>query len=288
MCSEVTAKVREFYEGVPFPRVSFESISSASELNSRAGIYARALDRELPSLARVIDVGCGTAQLLCLLGGCGDRRLFAVDISLGSLLEGKKLASVLGLRNIFFVQADLFNLPFEDAGFDYLFCHGVVHHTDRPLEALVKISRLLRTGGKASIGLYNRYGRAVHRLRRWLWRKGSDHKPIPSGHFYRRDINGVSAGTVNSWFRDQYRNPHEVCISLSTAHRWLTEAGLAFVRFLPNVLRRWPVPGRCLFMQAGSESHLLRRMTFALTQFLWMVRPVESGYFVVTALKEER
>ena len=65
---EVGAKVRRFYEEVPFPGIPVDKISSFGELEVRAGVYARALDKRLPSDAAVIDVGCGTGQLLCLLG----------------------------------------------------------------------------------------------------------------------------------------------------------------------------------------------------------------------------
>ena len=45
-----------------------------------------------------------------------------------------------------FIQADLFNIPFEDNTFDY-FCIGVIQHTPDTLNAIRNLWRKVKPGG---------------------------------------------------------------------------------------------------------------------------------------------
>jgi len=282
---EVGTRVRCFYENAPFPEIPFERVSSFSELEARAGIYARCLSKQLPSDARVIDVGCGTGQLLCLLGQGRGRRLIGVDFSLNSLREGKKLASVLGLENVAFVQADIFNLPFGSDEFDYALCHGVLHHTAEPLQALLELARLIRKGGFASVGLYNSYGRLLHGCRRWLWRKGLVRRNVSPNGFYRADSEGASETTLRSWFRDQFENPHEVTVSIAQAERWLSDAGLRLLRLFPGALSSGLESGVRVFSPEKTRCSLRTGLCHLARQLMWMLHPRESGYFIVVSAK---
>ena len=283
---EVGAKVRQFYEEVPFPGIPIERISSFNELEARAGIYAKALNRQVPQAASVIDVGCGTGQLLCLLGQRQTRRLVGVDFSLNSLRQGQRLASVLGLENTSFVQADIFNLPFEAEKFDYALCHGVLHHTGEPLRGLIELGRLVRKGGFASIGLYNSFGRLAHGFRRWLWRKGLVRRNASPDGFYREDGDRASGETLDSWFRDQHINPHEVTVSIVRAERWLATAGFRSLRVLPGAFSSGLKPKLSLFSLNSPDSRFIRRLFNLVTQLVWMLHPRESGYFIVIGLRK--
>jgi len=56
----------------------------------------------------------------------------------------------------------LLSLPYRDKFFDFVLCHGVIHHVEDDQTALNEISRILKVGGKAYItvvgkgGMFNR------------------------------------------------------------------------------------------------------------------------------------
>src|SRR5262245_47503737 len=60
-----TEAVRRFYQTAPFPGYSPRDTLHALRLRAERSVFARLLDKAIPSNARVVDVGCGTGQM-CL------------------------------------------------------------------------------------------------------------------------------------------------------------------------------------------------------------------------------
>lgn len=56
-----------------------------------------------------------------------------------------------------FVQADLYDLPFSDEIFDFVFCYGVLQHTPDPALAYARIVNKLRPGGRIFIDYYRKF-----------------------------------------------------------------------------------------------------------------------------------
>src|SRR5205823_7341441 len=58
-----TERVRDFYDGAPFPgyppRVRLEWLRARAERSE----FARLLDRTIPGDASIVDLGCGTGQM---------------------------------------------------------------------------------------------------------------------------------------------------------------------------------------------------------------------------------
>jgi SAM-dependent methyltransferase len=63
-------------------------------------------------------------------------------------------ANVGHLDNCRVVQADLFELPFNDR-FDFIYSIGVIHHTPDPAAALAKLATHLRPGGELCVWVYS-------------------------------------------------------------------------------------------------------------------------------------
>ena len=98
---------------------------------------------------RVLEIGCGTGCDLLQFARHGALAT-GVDITPGHLKLARQrvgnLATVL--------HGDGRDLPFPDASFDYVYSHGVLHHSDEPRKVVHEIFRVLRPGGRFNIHVY--------------------------------------------------------------------------------------------------------------------------------------
>jgi SAM-dependent methyltransferase len=109
-----------------------------------------------------LEIGSGTGYFAINLLQLGTiERLVATDISPGMLAELTATAERLGLE-IDTRITDAERLPFEDASFDLVFGHAVLHHLPDLPAALAEFHRVLRPGGTlAFCGEPSRYGDLV-------------------------------------------------------------------------------------------------------------------------------
>ena len=68
---------------------------------AREGVFARMLDDQVPPGIRIIECGCGTAQLSNFLSAA-NREVFATDICVNSLRMGKRFADEQGAGRVHF------------------------------------------------------------------------------------------------------------------------------------------------------------------------------------------
>jgi SAM-dependent methyltransferase len=130
--TDVTEIVKAFYEENPFP--GYEDVDSSWSLREKArkGIFGRLLDEQMPHDSRILEVGCGTGQLSNFLGMTWGRTVFGADLCLNSLKLGQKFKHKTDIRNVAFLQMNLFRPVFKDCLFDLVICNGVLHHTADP------------------------------------------------------------------------------------------------------------------------------------------------------------
>jgi SAM-dependent methyltransferase len=102
----------------------------------------------------VLDVGCGAGLDLARLAESG-ARASGIEISRGSLALARQYLETAGLRATL-VQADAARLPFRDAAFDLVLCHGVLPFAPDPGAIVAECRRVLRKGGLAIVVAYNR------------------------------------------------------------------------------------------------------------------------------------
>ncbi|MGK7863226.1 class I SAM-dependent methyltransferase [Falsiroseomonas sp. E2-1-a4] len=99
--------------------------------------------------ARVLDLGCGTGFMACLMATAG-AVVEAVDISESSLEVARWRAHVSGLGSrISFHAAPAEALPFADESFDAVCGAFVLHHLDLSVAA-PELRRVLRPGGRGA------------------------------------------------------------------------------------------------------------------------------------------
>ncbi len=229
---DVTDIVKAFYEKTPFPNYDgFDSRDSLT-VKARRTRFADLLDRQLPDGALVFEAGCGTGQLSNFLGMSWKRNVFAGDICLNSLRLAKEFADRHMIRNVAFLQMNLFQPPFRDGAFDVVISNGVLHHTGNAEAAFQSILAKLKPGGHIIIGLYNSFARLPTLWRRWVFRTFG-----PCMHFLDRQLKEGEKRTsrVEAWFMDQYRHPHETRHSMDEVLGWFERNGVEFVNSIPHV-----------------------------------------------------
>ena len=109
-----------------------------------------------------LEIGAGTGYFsLNLLQAGLIERATATDISAGMLAELDASAKQLGLE-VRTVETDAERLPFDDASFDLVFGHAVLHHIPGLEMAFEELHRVLRPGGAVAFcGEPSRYGDLV-------------------------------------------------------------------------------------------------------------------------------
>ncbi|MCP4204093.1 MAG: methyltransferase domain-containing protein [bacterium] len=281
----VTARVKSFYEGTPFP--DYESLDSAASLidKARRGLFARVLDDQVPANATILDCGCGTGQLTNFLALTPDRTVVGADVCGNSLELAQRFKLENGIDNATFVQMNLFRGALAQSSFDLVVANGVLHHTADPRRGFTALTRLARPGGYVLVGLYNTWGRLPTDLRRLVFRLMGNRSERWQGLDPRLRKPELGEARRRSWFNDQYRHPHETKHSIGEVLGWFVEDGVEFVNAIPKAtaLDRFTADER-LFERnpAGSAlDHALVQLGMALGS------GEEGGLFLVIGRKKD-
>lgn len=109
-------------------------------------------DTSYPAGSRVLEAGCGVgAQTVTLAQNSPRALITSVDVSDTSVAEAENKVAMAGLTNVKFLQADIFDLPFEPGSFDHVFVCFVLEHLPRPVEALYVLKDFIRPGGTITV-----------------------------------------------------------------------------------------------------------------------------------------
>jgi len=109
-------------------------------------------DTRYPTGSSVLEAGCGIgAQTVTLARNSPGARITSVDISEESIAKARTLAGQMGVENVRFQVANIFELPFREESFDHIFICFVLEHLRSPEEALLRLKRMLKPGGTITI-----------------------------------------------------------------------------------------------------------------------------------------
>lgn len=97
------------------------------------------LKKFLKNEGKFLDVGCGYGFILEKIAKEYEIELFGVDVKQG-------VKNYLN-KNVNFLLADCYSLPFKNEQFDYVSLFEVVEHLYNPLRALREANRVLKPGG---------------------------------------------------------------------------------------------------------------------------------------------
>ncbi|HUN79907.1 MAG TPA: metalloregulator ArsR/SmtB family transcription factor [Phycisphaerae bacterium] len=101
----------------------------------------------LPHEWTVADIGTGTGYLLPALAD-NFNRVIAIDPAEVMLDCARQRAADHGAKNVSFERGDLGQLPIKTASVDLAVAQLVLHHVEKPADALAEIHRVLRPGGR--------------------------------------------------------------------------------------------------------------------------------------------
>jgi SAM-dependent methyltransferase len=180
------------------------------------------------------------------------------------------------------VNADLFDNIFPDEIFDFIWCNGVLHHTENPYFGFLNIAKKLKKNGLILIGLYNRFGRIRTIFRKYFYKIfGKKFLFIFDPYLrklnkdYKKNIEKISA-----WINDQYEHPIESLHTLGECIGWLDKNNLKFISCIPNLEMSSDIN---LFKQSRAPSifeRFLIQLSMPFTSF-----GAEGGLFIIIAKK---
>ena len=261
--ASVSCAVRTMYEQHPYPKWSRDPplVRWPADPQDWLDILGFVRPHVWPSITssrpmKVLWAGCGTGYMLTLFarhfGGLVE--IWAVDLSLASLAYASRRISELGLTNVHFVQGDILVLPegiTSQAPFDFMESSGVIHHLEKPAEALARLVDLLRPGAALNLALYSTFARrdtvtpcreagkaynvssddSVREFRRMLIAMGSSQGTQAT---WAREIIRTEDFASLTGIRDLCLHPQERTFTLLQIGKLLNRVGLRWRRFAPT------------------------------------------------------
>ena len=144
--------------GFEWTKFSKTQLDSANGTNQSEERFKQSLDFALEELEGklILDAGCGMGRFMEIALKYGGT-IIGVDMSLAIEAAYQNLHKH---SNAHFIQADIFQLPFKEGSFDFIYSLGVLHHTPDTRGAFAQLPPLLKPGGKISVTLYANYNKA--------------------------------------------------------------------------------------------------------------------------------
>jgi ubiquinone/menaquinone biosynthesis C-methylase UbiE len=209
--------------------------------------------------AKTLEIGCGTGFFtlnLMLAGVLGEAHV--TDISPGMVAVAERNARDLGLHVTGRV-ADAERLPYDDASFDLVVGHAVLHHVPDVELALREVLRVLKPGGRFVVaGEPTTYGDLVARRlshAAWLAATNLSHLPV---------------------IRDGWSRPRDELAASSEAAA--LEAVVDLHTFHPDALARLAIKAGACDVRADAEELTAAWAGWPIRTVEYAVNPERLGY----------
>ena len=139
-----------------------EHAASEKEFFEKFREYRYRTEWHIPSLVpfaeakdqKVLEIGTGNGAEAVMFAVNG-AIYTGVDLTEAALEATQRHFAVMGLKGTF-QQENAEQLSFANESFDWVFSHGVLHHTPNVQAALDEVHRVLRTNGRAIVMLYHK------------------------------------------------------------------------------------------------------------------------------------
>lgn len=103
---------------------------------------------------KALDIGCGSGRFTFALKKLGCSPVQGVDYGDQGLGIANDLVQKSQEKDISFSKVNVLDLPFEDETFDFVFCNGVLHHTENMEKGIEEMIRVAKKGAKLWLYLY--------------------------------------------------------------------------------------------------------------------------------------
>jgi len=120
---------------------------------------------ELLKNKNFLEVGSGAGRFSEVLLNSGLNNFFSIDYS--NAVEANWLNNK-DLGDFFLSQADIYNLPFKNSIFDFIFCFGVIQHTPDPRSSFKSMVKHLKKGGQIAIDVYPKNLKSLFYSKYWV------------------------------------------------------------------------------------------------------------------------
>ena len=230
-----THTIKKFYKDSPFPNYKNQENKASLVDTGNNNNFMKNLKQAIGYNKKILEVGSGTCQLSNYLAIGTNNHCYALDPTWESLMLGKKFASDNEIKNVSFVNGDLFDDIFEESSFDIVICLGVLHHTKNPKLGFENILRYLKKDGYVIIGLYNQIGRLRTNFRQLIYKNINKNLALFMDPIVRK-MNKNDNEKRKSWIRDQYEHPIESSHTIDEVLNWFDKKGVNFINVFPNDL----------------------------------------------------
>ncbi len=220
--------VKKLYEKYPYPN---RKTSNKKELLKYGEWVSKIFgkDKSFWKGKQVLELGCGTGELANSLGLLG-ARVTGIDFSKSSLKKAREISKKVGTeKNVCFFEKNILEFASEKE-FDVVIALGSLHHTVNARKGFGIACKHLKKNGFVIIGLYNKYSRFRHRVKRFflflLCGKNIEKRILLGKKFF--------GGIDNkAWLADKYGQVHESYHSVGEVLKWFYEEKIVFVASKP-------------------------------------------------------
>ncbi|MEJ2248712.1 MAG: class I SAM-dependent methyltransferase [Candidatus Lokiarchaeota archaeon] len=105
------------------------------------------LELDNSSKSRILEVGCGTGSTTCMIAERYAVEIVGMDRSKYTIETARKKAKTKGLKNIKFIQGDVYDIPFEENYFDIIIAEAVNAILIDRTKAFQEYKRVLKPRG---------------------------------------------------------------------------------------------------------------------------------------------
>ncbi len=220
-------RVKELYEKYPYPsRESLSKKQAENYVNWVNKIIEK--KKDFWNEKTILELGCGTGELACGLALNG-AKVVAIDFSSSSIKKAKENAEKLGVK-IDFLEKNILETDFSKE-FDIVIALGSLHHTVNAKKGFKMGVKHLKKNGLIIIGLYNKYSRARHRMKRVVL------KLICGNDIEKRIMLGEKLFKGNkskSWLADKYGQVHESYHNINEILNWFEKENITYITSNPK------------------------------------------------------
>jgi SAM-dependent methyltransferase len=281
--SAATNLVKDFYYNKPFPSYSTSDNKFSILEKGNKNYLAKSFKKEISYGKNILEAGAGTCQFSLYLCIGTNNNIFALDGAFNSLVLGKKFAIENNINNIYFINADLFDDVFPDQVFDFVWCNGVLHHTNNSYNGFVNLVKKLKKDGIVIVGLYNRFGRIRTIIRKYFYKiLGKRFLFIfdPYLRKLKKDYYN-NMEKINAWISDQYEHPIESLHTYGECIKWFDDNDIEYINSIPNL----DLGSNINLFKKSQIPNLFERFFIQLTM-IFSSYGAEGGLFVMIGKKK--